>query len=113
MIYPAIVLVVLFAIMIFMTTTVLPQVANIYKSLPNPSLPFVTVLLLKFSSFITNFWWALILILIGAVYFLRKYIKTSSGRSVVDGLKMRTPPVGPLFMKLYMARFARTASTLI
>ena len=113
MIYPAIVLVVLFAIMIFMTTTVLPQVANIYKSLPNASLPFVTVILLKFSSFMTHFWWVLILALIGAVYFLRKYIKTANGRSVADGLKMRTPPVGPLFMKLYMARFARTASTLI
>jgi type IV pilus assembly protein PilC len=39
MIYPAIVLVVLFAIMIFMTTTVLPQVAGLYKSLPGAHLP--------------------------------------------------------------------------
>lgn len=113
MIYPAIVMVVLFAIIIFMTTTVLPQVANIYKSLPGTSLPFITVMLLKFSSLITHFWWLFLLALVGGVYFLRRYIKTPNGRSVLDRLKMRTPPVGPLFMKLYMARFARTASTLV
>jgi type IV pilus assembly protein PilC len=113
MIYPAIVLVVLFAIMIFMTTTVLPQVANIYKSLPGTSLPFVTVLLLDFSKLLTKFWWLALILLVVGGYFLRNYVKTDAGRSLVDRLKMRTPPVGPLFMKLYMARFARTASTLI
>jgi type IV pilus assembly protein PilC len=113
MIYPAIVLLVLFAIMIFMTTTVLPQVANIYKSLPGASLPFVTKLLLGFSSLLTHFWWLALILLVVGGYFLKNYIKTGAGRSQVDGLKMRTPPIGPLFMKLYMARFARTASTLI
>jgi len=113
MVYPAIVLVVLFAIMIFMTSTVLPQVASLYKSLPGTSLPFVTVALLGFSGFITHFWWVALIILIGAVYFLRRYVKTQKGRLAIDQIKMKIWPVGPLFMKLYMARFARTASTLI
>jgi type IV pilus assembly protein PilC len=113
LIYPAIVIVVLFGIMIFMTTTVLPQVSSLYKSLPGTKLPFVTVLLLGFSHLITSFWW-LALILGGvAIYTLRKYLKTDRGRAALDRLKMKTPPFGPLFMKLYMARFARTASTLI
>ncbi len=113
MIYPAIVIVVLFAIMIFMTTTVLPQVAGLYKSLPGTSLPFITVMLLNFSHFITHFWWLALIILILIVIGLRRYIRTEKGRLVVDRLKMRVWPVGQLFMKMYMARFARTASTLI
>jgi type IV pilus assembly protein PilC len=88
-------------------------VANIYKSLPGTSLPFVTVLLLDFSKLLTKFWWLALILLVVGGYFLRNYVKTDAGRSLVDRLKMRTPPVGPLFMKLYMARFARTASTLI
>jgi type IV pilus assembly protein PilC len=50
MIYPAIVLVVLFAILIFMTTTVLPQVSNLYKTIPGAKLPLVTVVLIDFSN---------------------------------------------------------------
>lgn len=113
MIYPAIVLVVLFGIMIFMTTTVLPQVASLYKTLPGAHLPFITVGLLGFSHLITHFWWIALILLIGLIYFFRRYIKTPRGRLEIDQLKMNLWPVGPLFMKLYMARFARTASTLI
>jgi type IV pilus assembly protein PilC len=113
MIYPAIVIVVLFAIMIFMTTTVLPQVSSLYKSLPNTKLPFITVMLLKFSSLITHFWWVMIILLVAGVYGLRNYLKTAGGKSFLDEIKMKMWPIGPLFMKLYMARFARTASTLI
>jgi type IV pilus assembly protein PilC len=113
MIYPAIVLVVLFAIMIFMTTTVLPQVAGLYKSLPGAHLPLITVLMLDFSKFITNLWWVALLLLAALVYIGRRYIKTQQGRMALDRVKMKIWPVGPLFMKLYMARFARTASTLI
>jgi type IV pilus assembly protein PilC len=113
MIYPAIVIVVLFGIMIFMTTTVLPQVSSLYKSLPNTKLPFITVMLLGFSRFITHFWWIMLIIFVAGLYSLRKYLVTTQGRELLDGLKMKTPPIGPLFMKLYMARFARTASTLI
>jgi len=113
MIYPAIVIVVLFAIMIFMTTTVLPQVADLYKTLPGAHLPFVTTLLLGFSNFITHFWWAAILIAAAIIFGVRSYIRTPNGRSELDRMKMKMWPFGPLFMKLYMARFARTASTLI
>jgi type IV pilus assembly protein PilC len=35
------------------------------------------------------------------------------GRSVVDTIKMKAWPAGPLFMKMYMARFARTGTTLV
>jgi type IV pilus assembly protein PilC len=113
MIYPAIVIVVLFGIMIFMTTTVLPQVSSLYKSLPGTKLPFITVMLLGFSRFITHFWWIMLIVFGSGLYFLKKYLVTTQGRELLDGLKMKTPPIGPLFMKLYMARFARTASTLI
>lgn len=111
--YPLIVLVVLFGIVIFMTTTVLPQVAGIYKSIPNAHLPFITVWLLDFSHLITHFWWLGIIILILAIFFLRRYVKSRVGQLLLDQFKIKMWPISPLFMKLYMARFARTASTLV
>ncbi len=113
MIYPVIVLVVLFAVIIFMMTTVLPQVKNLYTSLPGAKLPFITVWLIGISDFIVHFWWIVALVAALATLLLRQYFKTEKGKLSLDSIKLRAWPVAPLFMKLYMARFARTASTLV
>lgn len=113
MMYPLIVLLVMVLVVGFMVIKVLPQVEGIYKGLPNVSLPFVTRVLLGVSHFATKFWWIAILLLAGAGYLTSRWVKTGPGRQVIDRLKMRAWPVGPLFMKLYMARFARTGATLV
>jgi type IV pilus assembly protein PilC len=47
------------------------------------------------------------------IVFGTRWAQGPVGKRVIDRLKMRMPPFGPLFMKLYMARFARTGSTLV
>jgi type IV pilus assembly protein PilC len=113
MIYPAIVVVVLLAILIFMTTTVLPQVANLYKTIPGASLPLPTRVLLAFSHLLTNFWWIFIIFLVLVFFGLRRLFKSGHGQRYLDHIKISIWPVSPLFMKLYMARFSRTGSTLV
>lgn len=113
MIYPAVVLMVMLGVMGFMIVKVLPQVSNIYAGLPGAHLPLETTLLLDISHFVTRFWWIVIIAVIGLVFGLRSWGRTLSGRSVFDTIKMRAWPVGPLFMKMYMARFARISTTLV
>ncbi len=113
LIYPIIVLLVLFGVATFMTTTVLPQVVSLYKSLPGAHLPFITVWMLGISHFITRFWWIALLLLIAGAYVLRSWLKTPEGRRFFDQLKLRIWPIAPLMNKLYMSRFARTSSTLV
>jgi type IV pilus assembly protein PilC len=113
MAYPVIVLVVMLGVVGFMIVKVLPQVEGIYKSLPGSKLPFVTVALLALSHAIIKYWWLAILIMGALIFVTSKWARTGAGKIVIDKLKMRMWPVGPLFMKLYMARFARTATTLI
>lgn len=113
MIYPIIVLLVMLAVSGFMIVKVLPQVQSIYSGLKGVSLPLITRVLLAVSHFLTHFWWvALILIVLSGVFGSR-WARTLGGRSVVDKIKMRGWPIGPLFMKMYMARFARTGTTLV
>jgi len=113
LIYPFIVLLVLGAVVAFMLTTVLPQVQTLYEGLPGAELPFVTKVLLAVSNAIIKYWW-IILIVFGAIAFLGiRWVRTPPGQRVLDELKMRIWPIGPLFKKLYMARFARTGATLI
>lgn len=112
MIYPGIVLFVIFGVVIFMLVEVLPQVKSLYKDL-NQTLPFITAVMLSISDFMIHFWWLMIVLIAGGIYFLNRYRKTAGGRANFDTLKMRFPLFGPLFMKLYMARFCRTGQSLM
>jgi len=113
MVYPALVVLVLIGIVVFMMTTVLPQVQNIYKGIPGAKLPFVTTLLLGAANFIINFWWLVILVIAAAGFILTRWARTTGGQSTLDDIKLKIWPLRPLFQKLYMARFARTAATLV
>lgn len=113
LIYPAVVLLVLFGVLTFMLVAVLPQVQNIYNEIPGAKLPFITVWLLSLSHIVTRFWWAALLLMGGGGYAIFRWIQTTEGREFADKLKMTAWPTNTLFKKLYMARFARTASTLV
>lgn len=115
MIYPIIVLTVMLAVVGFMIVKVLPQVKNLYAGLPGGAggLPLLTRVLLGISDFVIHEWWVVLIILALAIFFGSRWARTLGGKEVVDKIKMRAWPTGQLFMKMYMARFGRTAATLV
>lgn len=113
MAYPAIVILVMIAVVGFMIVKVMPQVEVIYKDIPGATLPLITRILLAVSHFATKYWWLVLLLFIFAIFATTRYARTGPGRHVIDKLKMTAWPIGPLFMKVYMARFARTGETLV
>lgn len=112
LVYPAIVMVVMVIVMTFMLVKVLPQVQVLYDSFPGTELPIVTKLLLWLSAIVSSYWWVIGIILVILSALLGKWANTGPGREVFDKLKMTMPGIKGLFMKMYMARFARTGSTL-
>lgn len=113
MVYPAIVLLVMLLVVGFMIVKVLPQVEVLYTGIQGASLPLITRSLLSISHFVIKYWWVILILLAVLGVFGSRWARTLGGKSVVDRYKMKAWPVGPLFMKLYMARFARTATTLV
>ena len=114
MIYPIIVLLVMVAVLGFMIVKVLPQVKILYAGLGGASsLPLVTRILLSISDFTIHYWWVVLIVLILLVVFGSRWTRTIGGKRFFDLVKMKMPPFGPLFMKMYMARFARTGTTLV
>ncbi len=113
MVYPVIVLLVMVGVIIFMVVKVVPSVQVVYESIPGAQLPLITRLLVSLANFTTKFWWIEIIVVGVIVFFGGRWARTLGGKRVVDKAKMRTPPLGQLFMKLYMARFSRIGSTLI
>ncbi len=113
LIYPAVIILVMVAVVGFMIVKVLPQVELFYKDLPGAHLPLVTRILLAVSHFTTKYWWVVVVMVVVGFIFTTRWANTLGGKQVIDKVKMRAWPIGTLFMKVYMARFARTGQTLI
>ncbi|MBR2795718.1 type II secretion system F family protein [Candidatus Saccharibacteria bacterium] len=113
LVYPAIILVVIIAVLAFMMIMVVPQVKNLYADM-NKDLPALTKVLTAISDFFGQFWW-LVFIMVGGLvagaYFLVK--RTSFGRKAMDTFKINVPIFGGLFRKLYVSRFARTCEMML
>ena len=110
--YPIIVLVVIFGVMAFMMFTVVPQVEKLYDDL-GKELPLLTQIMVSGASFLKSFWWLVAVVAGVGIYFLLQYFKTEDGIKVKDTFKLNVPLFGIMFKKLYMARFCRTAQTLL
>jgi type IV pilus assembly protein PilC len=113
MVYPIIVLLVMVGVVGFMVVKVLPAVESIYEGLDGAQLPILTRILLAISHFTIKYWWVVLVVLGLTIFFTSRWARTGPGKQVVDKVKMRAWPAGPLFMKMYMARFARTGATLV
>ncbi len=113
LVYPAIILGVIIAVLVFMMVAVVPQVENLYEDM-NQTLPGLTQFLVNMTNFFAQFWWLVMIIFIGlafgAFFFVKK---TPNGRRMVDKFKIHVPIFGGLFRKLYVSRFARTAEMML
>ena len=113
LVYPAIILVVIIAVLVFMMTSVVPQVRSLYEDM-GETIPGLTKFLVDISEFFNNFWWLILIIVAVVVAGLVFAVKrTPAGRKAMDTFKIRVPIFGGLFRKLYVSRFARTAEMML
>lgn len=113
MVYPLIVLAVMVGVIIFMVVKVVPSVQVVYEGISNAQLPLITRLLVAVAHITVKFWWLELIFLGLVVFFGGRWARTLGGKSIIDRAKMTIWPIGPLFMKVYMARFCRIGSTLV
>lgn len=112
MIYPAFVLSGMIVVGTIMMVFVVPKLTTVLEE-SGGELPISTKILIFTADFMVNFWWLLIAIIVGLVVFVRFYIRTSQGRSLLDIIKLRLPIFGKLLQRIYIVRFTRSMHTLI
>ena len=112
LVYPAIILVVVIAVLAFMMIAVVPQVENLYNDM-GEELPGLTKFLVDMTHFFGDFWWLILIILGAAGGGIYSFLKTPSGHRLLDAFKINVPVFGGLFRKLYVSRFARTAEMML
>ena len=109
--YPAIVTLVAIVIVVFLVSYVVPQVASVFAGTKR-TLPLLTVLMLAVSSFVRNWGWALlgVVILLGVAG--RYALKVETLRQRFDAAWLQLPLVGKLARGYNAARFASTLAML-
>jgi general secretion pathway protein F len=109
--YPAIVSVIAFVIVIFLVTYVVPQVASVFTS-SKRSLPALTVAMLAVSAFLRTWGWLLILLAAGGFGTLTLMLRNEPFRERFDAAWLGLPLVGKLARGYNAARFAGTLAML-
>jgi type IV pilus assembly protein PilC len=113
MIYPTMVLIFATLVLIGMLMFLVPVFVKIFQDLGG-ELPTLTQWVVNVSNFLRGNYYFVFPALAVAFFGLRKAKRTEQGRRVWDQLKLKIPmKIGAVVLKVTMARFSRTLSTLI
>jgi len=112
LVYPGVVLTVAMGATAFMLVFIIPTFAKMFSDFGG-ELPLPTKIVLGASHFLTSFWWAMILAIVGLIFGFTRYYATESGKRVVDQFMLKFPVIGDVLLKGAVARFTRTLGTLI
>jgi type IV pilus assembly protein PilC len=113
MLYPTMVLIFATLVLIGMLMFLVPVFVKIFGQLGG-QLPTLTLYVVHASNIIRGDWYILFPGLGGVIFGIRKYKQTESGRQLWDRIKLRLPmKIGDVVLKVTMARFSRTLSTLV
>ena len=113
MIYPTMVLAFATCVLTAMLMFLVPVFVKIFADLGG-DLPTLTQWVVNASNLLRSKYYIIFPALLAAGLGLRKFKRTEQGRQLWDRIKLRLPmKIGPVVLKVTMARFSRTLSTLI
>ncbi|MDO8557525.1 MAG: type II secretion system F family protein [Candidatus Jorgensenbacteria bacterium] len=112
LIYPVFVIVLFFIVVVIMVTVVLPQITPIFLE-SKIALPLATSVLISVGTFISHWWFAVLIALVVGVFLVIDYAQTKEGKVIFNEISLRIPLFGTLFQYLYLSRFAESARVLI
>ena len=110
--YPAILLVLSISAVAILMTFVIPKFTGMFAEL-DVELPGPTRLLIGITSFLSVYWWIILIAVIGSVVGLKRYIRTEGGQLAFDRVKLKLPIIGIIFSNFALVRFTRTMATLL
>lgn len=113
MMYPLCIFIFSIGIMIFILLYVIPQFVDIYESI-GANLPWITVLLINVSGFVSrNILWIIIIAIIVIVLFIILYKNNSSFKYGIEYILMHLPVIKDVIVYNEVSMFSKTFATLI
>lgn len=112
LIYPAFVMMTFITVMVLMFTMVIPKISTILTE-SGQDIPVYTKVVLGISTFLVDYGFILLGIVIIGGFFLVRFVRTPAGAAVFDQVKLSIPFLSNLFRKLYWARLSDNMNTML
>lgn len=109
--YPAMVIVVAILVSAILLIFVIPQFEAVFQGF-GADLPAFTQMIVAASDFMVSWWWAMLLISVGAIFgFIFAYKRSPAMQHAMDRFILRIPVIGQIMHNASIARFSRTLAT--
>jgi type IV pilus assembly protein PilC len=112
LVYPTLLVTVVFCMLIFLVTYVVPQFAKLYQDL-NAQLPTVTLFMLEIGTHAQRYAPAGAVGLVILIFLLWRWKASDRGAQAIDSAMLKLPLVGDILLKHQVATFSRMLSTLL
>jgi len=110
--YPCFMVVFAVGIISFLTFVIVPRITQLFER-QDQELPRLTKILIGTTGFFGQYWWAILILVVGSAAGWRLWISSPKGRKAWDRFRLRVPIYGPLHLKLVCGRFARVLGTML
>jgi general secretion pathway protein F len=111
MLYPILLFVVCSGIVTLLLAFVVPKIVRQFEN-SRAELPVLTQILIAFSDFMRDWWWAVLLALAGIAILFRRWLREPANQRRFHRFLLQLPLIGKVVRGTNTARFARTFSTL-
>lgn len=112
LIYPALLVVMVIGLFIFLITFVVPRFAQLYDQL-GTKLPALTTFLLDLGKDAQHYGLYVAVVAAAVGYFVYRWAKTDAGAVTLDRIRIGLPIFGNVWLKYQVGLFSRTLSTLL
>lgn len=112
LIYPCFLILLVFVLVIFLVTYVVPSFADLYSSM-SAQLPIVTQLLIAFGTTSKDYILLFALAAVLAFAGFRLWARTESAKERLDRVKLKLPIAGDIWIKFQVSQFSRILGTLL
>jgi type IV pilus assembly protein PilC len=112
LIYPALLIVLVTGLLIFLVGFVVPRFAQLYDQIGS-KLPALTQLMIEAGNAVQNYFFYAIPVVALIAWLIVRWVKTDAGSELIDKVRVRLPVFGDIWLKYQVALFSRTLSTLL
>ena len=112
LVYPALLVTVVFFMLVFLITYVVPEFAKLFENL-NAKLPAITVLMLAVGTYAQKYAPVFAVALVLLLVLVWRWKNTERGAEHIDRAILWLPLLGQIWLKYQVANFARMLSTLL
>jgi MSHA biogenesis protein MshG len=110
--YPTFVIIALVIAMFILNLFVVPVFTQMFERF-NTELPIMTRVLIGTSDFFVNYWWLLLIGIVGAIVMVKQYVNSEVGRLKWDRIKLKLPVVGSIIERSLLSRYSRSFSMIL